>query len=399
MLGLLSRPLRKLRPSRPPLLALFTFASLILIYFWRLGSWVGGYSPAEAKTISLSHGLQSLLDNPINAPHNFFLYLLQKVNYTDPFLMRGVSAVLALIFIVCFYKIARSWFGPFIGWVSTLFMATTPLMILAGRSATADIMFLSPLAVAGIYFWITRSKEPSRLAYLALLIVSALALYTPGIVWLLILGVVVARSNLKKLIKAQPRWLNALGVLLGLLLLSPLGLTAVGQPQVILNLLMIPDSLPQVLTAIKTTAWMILGLFWQTGTHHDLQIDRLPLLNLTQTVLVIFGIYAFWSRARDKIYGLMAMGVIGVLGAGINDNVAFLLFALPPACLLAAAGLRYLHLEWQGVFPRNPLPRALAVVLMFALVGMNLYYGVRYSLAGWPYTVATKSTYVIKYPQ
>jgi hypothetical protein len=69
---------------------------------------------------------------------------------------------------------------------------------------------------------------------------------------------------------------------------------------------------------------------------------------------------------------------------------------LPALAILSAAGLRYLYIEWRSIFPRNPLPLSFALVIISLLVGLQVAYGLRYSLVAWPHLAATKQLYVLK---
>jgi len=390
--GLLAR----FKTSRQNTLAIFLAVSLAVVYFWHLGTLTNGLSPAEARTRDLSHSLHLLYKNPLNAPHNILLYGLQRMDHNGAFAIRSVSVIFALIFIVCFYRIARSWFGTFIGSLGTILFAATPLLILVGRSATADIMYLTPLAVMAVYFWLSRTKGLSKIAYLCLIFVCALALYTPGVVWLLVAGAIAIRSNIRKMVKISSAWINILGFLIFFATLTPLVLAFINQPSLLKSWALLPGHLPKIVAGLQSIGWMILAVFWQSNNHSNFQISKLPLLNLADIILLVFGLYAFWSRARNKVYGLLAVVVIGAIGAGLNDRFSLLLFVLPVAIMLATAGLRYLYMEWQGVFPLNPLPRTLAILLMCAIVAIGVVFGVRCSLIAWPHTVATRDVYVLK---
>lgn len=103
-----------------------------------------------------------------------------------------------------------------------------------------------------------------------------------------------------------------------------------------------------------------------------------------------------WRRARKELYGLSSLIVLGIVAAGLNQDLVFLTLALPGIGLIIAAGLRYLYIQWRQIFPRNPIPRALALTLMTLLVALNVFLGIRYSLIAWPHTLDTRHTYVLK---
>lgn len=382
--------------TRGLVLGILSAALLVVIYCWRLGDITPGLSPAEVAARVSSSTLHNLQHHPLNLWHSLPQYGLQKLHRPGDFYMRLVSVVFGLAFIGCFYKISSSWFGKSIGWFSTFMFAFTPIVLLAGRSLTPTVMLLYPLAIGGAYLWLVRHPGLSKLRLVIFLAVVAGGLYIPGMIWLLILGGVLNRKNLKALAQAA-----GIKTLLGCLamiivILVPLGWRLVDNPAIARDLALIPASWPGSGVIAKSIAWAAAGLFWKTGSHADLIIGRLALLDVAQIILIIFGVYAMWHKARTKMYGLIALAVFGVLAAGLNQNIYLLLLSIPPLAILVAAGLRYLYIEWRGVFPNNPIPRSLALALMVAVVSIQMVYGIRYALVAWPHSVATHSLYVLK---
>lgn len=385
----------KLEFSRRTLLIASALFFLVFSFFWRLGSQPAGLSPAEAAARSQSFGGHTLIHTSVNLPHNFLNYLAQKTGHASPAYLRAASVIFALVILAAIYKILRSWFGTFIAYLATAVVATTPLFLLAGRSGDASIMVLYPLVPLGIYFWLSRSEKLNRLAACLLPLSAVLSLYVPGGPWALAIGLVALRSVLAAIYKKMSKNLLILIAFLSMLLAVPLVYELVRQPSLVRPLLLIPPHLPN-LESLKAVGWSALALAWRSGSHNELQVGRLAVLSISQLLLVFFGLYAMWSRARPKAYGLLALAAAGVVAAGLNSNFSLLLIPIASLSVIMAAGLRYLHLEWTTVFPRNPLPRGLAIVLICGLVAMQAIYGLRYSLVAWPHTVATRATYVLK---
>ena len=100
-----------------------------------------------------------------------------------------------------------------------------------------------------------------------------------------------------------------------------------------------------------------------------------------------------YSLARPKAQLLVAILGIGLFIEALNSNTAMFLLAMPALFVLLAAGLRYLYFEWHGVFPFNPIPRIIALLLISLVVGIHIVYGVRYSLIAWPGSSDTLSSY------
>ncbi len=370
--------------------ALFIFS----FYFWRLGTLTQGLDPAEVNARASSSSLQLILDSPVYAPHKISAYAVQKIFGHSALALRSVSAVLAILFLFCFYQLVKGWFGKIIGFFATLFLAATPWFVLLARKGGPEIILLAPIAVLASYYWLVRSK--SRSAWLALLLSSGLVIYLPGGLLLILLGAVFARKNLKQATQDLGLQVKILGTLIVLIILAPLVYGGIRNPSALKPLLLIPTDWPSIVVWLKSIVWDILALFWRTPVHADFIIGRLPMFNGAQIALALFGGFALLKLARSKLYLLLGMVVFGVLSAGINRNLALLTFVLPVISLSVAAGLRYLYMQWRSVFPKNPLPKYLALALLASLAAIHVFYGLRYSLVAWPNTSATRSAYVLK---
>ena len=188
--------------------------------------------------------------------------------------------------------------------------------------------------------------------------------------------------------------LLSLGLII--LLLTPFVWALVKDFALFHQFLLIPAHWSGVLETAKSIGWAALGLVWRTRTHNALIVGRLPILDVIQISLIVFGAYVMWSRARREMAALLALIVSSIILSGINNNLLLLALCLPALAILSGAGLRYLYIEWRSVFPRNPLPLSFALIIIAALVGLQVAYSLRYSLVAWPHTAATKELYVIK---
>ncbi len=372
------------------LLAAFIFS----FYFWRLGNLTTGLSPAEVNARSSSSSLQLILDNPVYAPHKILQHAVQKIDGHGALALRSVSAVLAIFILFCFYQLVKGWFGKMIGFFATLLLAATPWFVLLARGGGPEILLLAPIVVLASYYWLVGSK--SKPAWLALLISSGLVIYIPGGFLLILLGAVFARKGLKQAAEDLGLKEKILGTLILLIIFTPLIYGGMRNPSGLKPLLLIPANWPSIAVAVKSIAWDVLALFWRTPLHADYTIGRLPMFNGAQIALTLFGGFAFLKLARSKLYLLLGMVIFAVLSAGINRNLTLLSLALPAISLSVAAGLRYLYMEWRSVFPKNPLPKYLALALIASLVSMQVFFGLRFVLIAWPNSATTRSTYVLK---
>jgi hypothetical protein len=241
-----------------------------------------------------------------------------------------------------------------------------------------------------------RSRQRVLAWWILLCITVSLGLYTPGFFWLLLLGFLVAGRSISKLFSRISGPYLVIGMTLAILFVVPLALALALDPSRIKQILLLPGNWQPAIELLKSIAWSTSSLFWSTRGEVDIGIDRLPILNILQIVLMVFGLYALTARARNITYVLIGLMVLAILLASANNNPHYLIFGLPAIAVLIGAGLRYLYIEWRRVFPFNPFAYALAIALIALVVGTHLFYGARYSLIAWPQTTETKNSYVLK---
>lgn len=376
-------------------LALLLLAALVFfLYFWRLGTLTSGLSASEASARTASSSLQAITNDPTYGPHKILQFTSQKILGAGAADIRIVSVLSALFFLVCFYKLIRGWFGRMIGLFATIFLAATPWFILIARNGSPSILLLAPLAVLASYYWLAKSK--SSRAFYVLFAIGALSLYVPGMIWLILFGLLLARYDIGAHSVNLSRISKFIAYMLAALIITPLVYTSVNNLEIIKSIFLLPTQWAPALITLKSIVWSFLALVWRTPTHADFIIGRLPMLNIAQIALAIFGCFALYKLARRKMYLLVFIATFGIVAAGINRNLILLTPALAAVAVALAAGLRYLYMEWKGVFPLNPIPKYAAIILIVSLAVLHVGYGLRYSLIAWPNTSDTRTTYVLK---
>jgi hypothetical protein len=181
--------------------------------------------------------------------------------------------------------------------------------------------------------------------------------------------------------------------LLFAVLVAPLIRAIVLTPSLLKPALAIPEHLPSIFTVIKSFGWNVLALGWKTPYHTDWLLGRLPILDIIEITLIIFGIYAMYTLAKQKAKLIFAALLIGLFIEAINQNINMTLLILPPLFVLMTAGLRYLYFEWRSVFPHNPIPKVVALGFISLIAITHLVYGVRYTIEAWPSSKATQAAY------
>lgn len=383
-----------------PAIQYFSYLGLVILGFffflWKLGSLTPGLSSAEAAAMATSKSLTTVINSPVYEPFYLLQYTLTHFFGSSWFYLRLPSVLLTIGFIWAFYYFVRSWFGRTIAVFASLLAFSTPLLILSARSATPTIMLLSPVVFLAIYTYLEKTKK--LLSYQLLIFMAILTplMYVPGMMMLLIAGIIYKRKQLVYQLRPVNNKFKYISGAMFLLLIAPLVYGLVHHPEFIKSWLLLPEVWTNMLTTAKQLAWSVLAIFFQTPRHIDLNIARLPLLDVTEIILIIFGGYAMYQHARKRISALLILILFSIVAAAINQNTVLLLIGLPAFLIFMAAGLRYLLVEWKAVFPKNPIPKYFALIIISLIVGTHLLYGFTYGLSAWPKTEATKSIYVIK---
>ncbi len=383
-------------PRRSWLVFTLAFGLIFIIFLWHLSNLTTGMSAKEISYASGSHNLSTIVNNPANAPHKLIQLAIFKIVPDHPSLLRLPSVAFAITFCLAFYKLAKTWFGRAIGWFATLIFASLPLLVVSARQATASVLFFAPIIFIALYGWFSKTKDHKTWAWLSVCLAAAVLVFTPGMLVWLLGAMVVCRKPLVRAANELAVWALTAGSLLVLASLVGLAVAAFNHHNLIRNLFLVPVQLPDWLPVLKHTGWMALSLFVRTGHGDPLIVGRLPLLNILMVALLVFGLYAMFGVTRKKTLFLSLSILYAIILAGSNDNLELLAFGLPAMGIFIAAGLRYLYIEWRSIFPRNPVPKTFALVLIAFVAATQVYFGLRYSLSAWPNTPQTRAAYVLK---
>ncbi|HEX5395100.1 MAG TPA: glycosyltransferase family 39 protein [Candidatus Saccharimonadales bacterium] len=373
------------------LVTLFSF-----LLFWRLGTLTDGLSPAEYKSRQNNNGVEQIVRNGLDAPLNLLQYGYTSGLGSSNAALRLASVTAAVIIILFLFLMLRSLFGMTVGLLALLIVGATPWGILAARSAAPYVMMLWLIVPVACFVLMGRAKRRTEIWWLLLCIALAISLYTPGLVWFIAGAALFSARRFSAVTQRINSVFLIIGIAVAILALIPLAASLAVEPARIKHLMLIPPDWPGLSETLKSLGWAFIGLFWSIRSHIDIGIGQLPMFNILQSALLIFGIYALGSRMRNITLALGAWLLLAVLLSGINNNPHLLLFGLPAAGVLVAAGLRLLYIEWRRVFPLNPFAYALAMSLIILVVGAHLFYSIRYTLVAWPRTPETKATYVLK---
>jgi 4-amino-4-deoxy-L-arabinose transferase-like glycosyltransferase len=397
MLSMLRFPRVRVRPrmGKKLLIAPILVVSFLFLYAWHLGTLVPGLSKNEDAARIASGSLHNIVNNPFYAPHKAIQYFFQLLDYHGAFWMRSASVFFVLIFLLSLYFLLRLWFGRFIAGAGTLLFANTPWVIILSRSATPDIMLLSPIFLIFTYVFLSRTTTKVVLAWSLFIFALALSLYTPGMIWFILIILIFGNKRIIKTILKVKGLYAVIGLTILFLLLLPLGYALTRHLSLFKELLGWPQSSFGLADTIQSGIDMGSSLFIKLPHDTDYTIGQFAILNIAQVVLALIGFLSLWNKARRQTLSLLALLIISLKLATLNNNIIFLTLGLPSIAILDAAGLRYLYKKWFFVFPLNPLAKAFAIILVCSILLVHVLYGVRYALLAWPHNVETRKTYVI----
>lgn len=370
---------------------------LVFIFFiWRLGSITPGLGPEEYTSRSNVQNLEDIVKRGVDAPYYLVQYGLLKLPIGEIVALRAASVIIGMIILAALLVFLKNWFGRLVALAAGLIFITTPWVVLTIRTATPTVLLLWPIVLMALFVLASRSKKRSALWWLLLCAAVGFGLYIPGVILLVAAAAIINRAAFSQLTAR----VNAAVLVGGLTLILLLALPLVGaialEPASIKQLLFIPSKLPSVLELFSSVGWSAAALFGQTRDYVDIGLGRLPVLNILQIALMVFGLYALSARAKRVTYSMLGLLAFSIVVAGVNHSPHLLLFGIPSVAVFVAAGLRYLFIEWRRVFPLNPFAYGLAITMVLLIVVAHLFYAARYTLVAWPQATQTKSTYVLK---
>lgn len=392
--------LRRIRPSwirvRLMLAGALLLLLVIIFFIWRLQSITPGLGPEEYASRENLQSPADIIKRGVNAPYYLVQYGLSKLPIGEVTALRTTSVVLGMTIFAALLIFLKNWFGRLIATAAGFIFITTPWVALTIRTATPNVLLLWPIVLMALFVLTSRSKKLPALWWLLLCAAVGLGLYIPGVILLVAAAAAINRAAFSQLTAK----VNAVALVSGLTLIVLLALPLAGaialEPASIKQLLFIPSGLAPVLELLSSVGWSAAALFWQTRDHVDIGLGRLPVLNILQIALMIFGLYALSARAKRVTYSMLGLLIFSIVVAGVNHHPHLLLFGLPSVAVFIAAGLRYLFIEWRRVFPLNPFAYGLAITMVSLIMVAHLLYAARYTLVAWPQATETKSTYVLK---
>lgn len=372
---------------------LFVTLSGLLVY--KLGSLVGGYSTSEQTARQAASSLQEIWNNPFHAPYDLLVHAVQYLAPDNLLAGRLASVLLGWLTIVLFCILVYRWHGTRTAIMATLLFGTSSWFLHIARLGTTEVVLFGFFAL--VFCGIILREKKTGWPVFGVLLLSALLLYTPGMVWFLLLGFIWQLPTIDKAFKKNPLAV-VMGTMFFLAVLAPLIWHFYQHPAAIIDWLCLPDTWKQPFHLLANVLQVPLAVFLrQPAENPQLWLGRLPVLSVFGSTMFALGAYVYWRHVRlMRVRILAALGIFGSIIIGLSDGLIGLSILVPFIYLVAAAGIGYLTDIWLEVFPRNPLARYLGLAIAALALAFACSYNLRSYFTAWPQATVTRQIFIVK---
>ncbi len=358
------------------LLSILIFAGLFL---------PGAISNTETQSAIISGNI-SLTDlnswSIVNLPY----HLIQKLSFiifgVSNFSIKLPSIMFAFLSAVGIIFLLRRWFKPTIGILASLIAISTSQFIFFAQDGTPGIMYIFWAVWLMLLASLVIRRNKYRLFYIAAFyITAALSLYTPLSIYAMAALVIsiILHPHLRFLIKNMPKPKVALGIFLGIILVSPLIVFSINSPRLGLDLLGVPSTWPNLIENIKVLGSQYFGFYRPGGA-----VLMTPFFELGSMMIVSIGlVQVIAERYTSKNYMIIFWIICLIPILLINPSYTSVTFL--PIVLLLASGINMLLSHWYSLFPKNPYARVAGLVPTIILVSVLVFSGLDRHIFGYSY--------------
>lgn len=370
------------------------FAAFAVLLFWRLGTLLPGYTQAEAQTFQSSTSLRGIFDQPVDAPFTLITYGLSYLSAHSYLFTRITAIIFGLATLAAFCWLAQYWFGRRTALFATILFGTSAWFLHTARLGTPDILLFGVLALIACSVWLKRTN--SRVALLFCFAIASGLLYVPGMIWIVAIGTIFYWRTIRNAFRRE-LWLVSVGVFMILSALLPIAWAIYRTPELWKTFLGLPAVGWPNWSAVAHNLYEIPASFFVRffDATPDIWLGKLPILDVFSMAMVFIGGYVCIKHrrlTRVKLIGFALL--VGLVLASLEGAVSISIL-VPFIYLVVAAGLGYIIEQWLKVFPRNPIPRFLAIGLISVAVLAASGYSLRHYFSAWPENRDTRAVYSV----
>lgn len=342
----------------------------------------GGLREAEQAGAVVSGSLDYTNFDPhsvINLPYHilqragFAVFGVNELIIKLPSIILGIAAVIGLFLLV------REWFRANTALITTMIAATTPLFLFVAQDGTPMIYAVAIstwLLLAGTF--VTRQRSPRIVWKMVFFVLFALNLYAPLGTYLniAIITTMIFHPHIRILARRLSLNRIVIGSAAALIIMTPLIYSIAMHPQLGLELLGIPETIPSIKDNVVQLSKLAFD-FMDAGSSPIAQ----PVVSLGVLIIIFIGLIKFIQikyTARSYITWFWALTLLPL----ILINPQYISLVLPLMALMVAMGIGSLISTWYKMFPKNPYARVAGLIpLTFIVVGIVASSVARYAIS------------------
>jgi hypothetical protein len=365
----------------------------IFLLFWRLNTLVPGYSPNEINTYVQGQSFHNILTNPTNLLYTGIIDVAGFLHLHHILIGRIISGLIGLGVVGMFYWLIQNWHGRRIAWMATILFVTSSRFLHTARLGTPQILLFGLFFLVAYGFWLKERKQKLRFALPAALVITCLLVYTPGMIWFIIAGIIWQWRTIVDKVAKTPLWLTGVAIVPVLALLFPLVWSIVKHPKLAETFIGLPQPFPHISTILHNLWNIPLQLFYTHSTiTSDLGTPALLTLDSLAIVMFIFGAYLYLKHFK-LVRTNFLIGIFVIACALISLGTMSVSVMLPFIYMIVAAGISYLLGQWLDVFPRNVIARSTGIVLLSFIIALSCTYNLRRYFVAWPTSTNTRQIF------
>lgn len=346
---------------------------------------------SELQTAAQASSFRDIASNPVNAPHKLLTLLLTELSPSVRS-VRVVSMMFATATAIAMFYMLKHWHKPQTAVLTTAAFAGSAIVLAVGRLGTPVVTVMSFYAFAGLLLWDLHTRS-NKAAPIVVLMALAALLYVPGFVWFALIVGIVYGGRLRVLFRHIRLRTVLFGTLLAILLIVPLVHGFVREAGTINEWLLLPPHLdwaqvPRSILRVPS------AFIYRMPTEPLVNVGRLPVFDVASGLLFLVGLNAYRQKLRlDRTRVMLGSALVAVIIGALGQTLLAVVFLLPFAFSVIAAGIEYLLDEWYAVFPRNPLARSFGLIIITSTILFSTYYQLTRFFVVWPQAPETRATY------
>ena len=309
---------------------------------------------------------------------------ITQISIKLPSLLLALGSAIGMLFLL------RRWFNPNVSVLAAILVITTGQFLLIAQSGTPTIMLIFwPIITLLLATLIAQKHKHRSLLQILLVFCVGLSLYTPLMVYIVIAMAITCllhprlRYQIRHAINVS--WVAP--VILGLVLIAPIGIGAYQDNQFGLSLLGIPAQTPDIYENLSLLAHRYFDVI---SPSSGLLIT--PVYGLGALALMALGAARlFRSGYTIRSYTIVAWCLLLLPFIVLQPDYSVITFV--PLMLVLAIGIDSLIRQWYNLFPHNPYARIAGLIPLVVLISTLTITGVERYFYGYHYDPNTAKAF------